>query len=501
MNPIERALARRNELRARLDELRTELSSDDLTAERLAEIDPEITTARRQIELLDTEIESLRAEEAQRQADADQTRAQNPTNTDQRDAAIDGSGPVRIRREPRTYERHDVSRSYFRDLAMFRHSGDQQAAERLNAHLAEMRVEIPAFEQRVLRRVEEVIEAEARGSTVVPIDYESSAESRLRASMGFDLRAISTTDGAGGEFVPPLWMIEEFISYARAGRVSANLVRSLPLPPGTDTIKLPKVTGGSSVASQATENSTISNTDITSNSVSGDVVTVAGAQDVSLQLVEQSPVAFDEIILADLMAAHAAEINTQVLNGSGSSGQMKGILNVSGFNTVTYTDTTPTIPELWPKIGDAAAQVAANRYMPATHAILHSTRWYWMASQLDSSNRPFITTTGNGPDNAMALLEGATQGRVSNLMGLEAYSDALVPNNLGTGTNEDRIIACRPREMYLFEGAVRTRVLFETKGDQLTVVFQLYSYDAFIADRRANAISVIAGTGLTTPSF
>jgi hypothetical protein len=43
------------------------------------------------------------------------------------------------------------------------------------------------------------------------------------------------------------------------------------------------------------------------------------------------------------------------------------MLGVSGINAITYTDATPTVPELWPKLVDAVRQVAANRFTRATH--------------------------------------------------------------------------------------------------------------------------------------
>ena len=69
-------------------------------------------------------------------------------------------------------------------------------------------------------------------------------ERALRAVPGagmqvFEQRAINRTDGTGGYFVPPLWLVDQYVPYLRAGRVLANLCHSLPLPGGTDSINLP----------------------------------------------------------------------------------------------------------------------------------------------------------------------------------------------------------------------------------------------------------------------
>ena len=86
-------------------------------------------------------------------------------------------------------------------------------------------------------------------------------------------------------------------------------------------------------------------------------------------------------------------------------------------------------------------------------------------------------------------------------MGIPVWLDPNIPVNLGAGTNEDRVIFDRPSEQYLFEGPIRTRVLPEVGSGNLTVRLQLYSYAAFIPDRRVESVSIVAGTGLVTPAF
>jgi hypothetical protein len=52
------------------------------------------------------------------------------------------------------------------------------------------------------------------------------------------------TDGQGGYFVPPIYLIDEFIPALRAGRTAANLCRQMDLPAGTDSINIPKIATG-----------------------------------------------------------------------------------------------------------------------------------------------------------------------------------------------------------------------------------------------------------------
>jgi hypothetical protein len=107
----------------------------------------------------------------------------------------------------------------------------------------------------------------------------------------------STVDGAGGDFVPPLWLVSQFVELARPGRVTADLCNTDRLPEGTDSINIPRLLTGTAVGIQGTQNTAILEQDITTDAVSSAVFTVAGGQKLSLQLVEQSPLNVDRVIL------------------------------------------------------------------------------------------------------------------------------------------------------------------------------------------------------------
>ena len=65
-----------------------------------------------------------------------------------------------------------------------------------------------------------------------------------------ETRAESTIAGAGGEFAPPQWQIQNFVALARPARTFADLVNNLPLPQGVSSINLPKVNTGAAIALQ-----------------------------------------------------------------------------------------------------------------------------------------------------------------------------------------------------------------------------------------------------------
>ena len=355
------------------------------------------------------------------------------------------------------YRKDTPQRSYFRDLYLSKVSGDSAATERLAQHSLH-------------------VATEARDN--------------------------NTTDTSGGEFVPPLWLIDEYVTKSRAGRVTADLCNKFALPAGTDSINVPAITTGTSVAAQATQNTAVSETDLVTASVTAPVRTYGGISDCSVQLVEQSPVAFDQVIFQDLAGAHSQAIDSAIINGTGASGTHEGILNADTINSVTYTAATPTVAGLFPKLADAVQQVSSNVFAPANAIVMHPRRWGFLVAGLDSSNRPLVVPNSSGPMNAVATFgDVAAEAFAGTLLGLPVFLDANIPTNLGSGTNEDRIIVGKFDEAFLYEGAPKAEVFRETLSAELTVRFRLYNFSAFTAERRPTAFSQVGGTGLATPSF
>jgi HK97 family phage major capsid protein len=398
------------------------------------------------------------------------------------------TGGATVTREPMTYERGNGN-SYFLDLARAQLQNNAEARARLDRHAAELRVELPKREarrdeaaRREVRSIEGVKERHA----------ESAFEKRVNPNR---------TDGQGGYFVPPLWLVDEYIELPRFGRPFANAVRNFDLPSGTDSVNLPKVSTGTATGVQTSDGASVTSTDLTDTFVTAPVRTIAGQQDVAMQLLDQSPTSFDQVVFTDLIADYNVQVDTQCISGSGSAGQVTGVLNASSINTVTYTDASVTLPEMWPSFAQAASLVAKNRKLPALATFMIPSIWYWITGQLDTSNRPFVQIEPGSGFNILALQTGvASEGPVGRIMGLPVLMDGNIPTNLGAGTNESRLITARTSDIYLWEGSLRTRVLTEVLSGTLQVRFQVYNYVAFMPDRLPKAIAVVSGTGIIPQS-
>jgi HK97 family phage major capsid protein len=447
---LETASRKHEESTARLDELRARITAaaenpdavdEDELAFLRASFDAEEKRNKMWADSVTRTQVTLDARQSVRPQEADDAPKPQPVTT----------------KEPLTYRKaaEGGQHSFFKDQ-LAGQAGDYAAQQRLQRHMSEMRVE---------------------------------------------MRDLTTTDTAGGDFVPPLYLQSRWVELRRAGRVTADLVANEELPPGVDTINLPKLSTGAAVAIQASENSGVQETDPVTASVSAGVKTIAGQVDMSRQLFDRSNPGFDEIVMRDLVRDYDTKLDIQVISGSGLSGQAKGIRNVSSINTVTWTDASPTAGELYTKIADAVQRIASGMFGYPDAIVMHPRRWGMLLGAVDTAGRPLINAEAG--QNALAGgVAGTAEGRVGSMQGLSVYVDANIPTNIGTNTREDVILVLASQELILFENGTPSTRVFESVGSgTLTVRISLWNYFAFVSERYPAAISVITGTGLEPPTF
>jgi len=371
---------------------------------------------------------------------------------------------ARVGAEERTYRPDDQRSgrpSFFRDLAMGQVFRDPSADARLARH---------------------------------------AHENEVDGLAGSQQRAIGT--GAVSGLVPPEYVTEQFAELARAGRPVANAVQSMPLPDTGMTVNVSRITTGTSAASQATENQAVSENNADDTLLSPPVVTIAGQQSISRQAIERGELV-EQVLTADLANAHNTELDRQVINGSGASGQHLGILGTSNIISVSYTDASPTAGELWPKLVDAVRQVGAQRFATPNLLVMNPLAWGWLLSQLDTTGRPLFAVGGSeGMFNTEGASDTAGYDMTGRMLGCRVVVSGNVPTNLGGGTNESRIIAMRAEDSWLYEDAnapiyIRAE---QPLAASLGVLFVAYSYSAFTAGRQPKSVAVVAGTGLIIPA-
>jgi HK97 family phage major capsid protein len=334
-----------------------------------------------------------------------------------------------------------------------------------------------------------------RDAYAAQFNNDFAAKERLARHMNeekIERRDVTSANFAG--LVVPQFLTELAAPFARAGRVTADLARKHQLPDAGLTISISKVTTGTAVAEQ-TEGASVQETDMDDTKLDISVKTFAGMQDVSRQAIERGT-NIDSLVMADLVSAYHTTLNTAVV----------AELFASAGNAVTYTDASPTVAELYPKLLDSVQKVQTSFFAGPNVIIMHPRRLAFILAAVDSSNRPLAVPTAQGPMNAFAGGNGAPVYGNSgySIAGLPVFTDATIATDKGAGTNQDTIYIGNSQELHLWEqGAGEPMMLrFEQpKSSELEITMIVYGYAAFTANRYPSAWSQINGTGLVTPTF
>jgi HK97 family phage major capsid protein len=367
-------------------------------------------------------------------------------------------GGTKVTREARTYSADNADVSFVKDAFTAKFSNDYAAAERLARHSREEEIE---------------------------------------------RRSVGTGNFAG--LVIPQYLVDLAAPFARAGRPTADFATNkMALPAAGMTLNISRMTTGTTTAVQAAENDAISNTNADDTLLTVNVRTIAGQQDISKQAIERGT-GIDQFIIQDLIRGWHTTLDNQILNGTGSSGQILGVTDTPGVNTVGFTTASPTAELLYPKLADAYQKVQTSVFQNPTHWIMHPRRLAFLLASVDTAGRPLVVPTLGGPMNAMAT--GSGQAYYGNsgysLMGLPIVADANVVTDNGAGSDEDRIYCVNANELHLWEQAGSPFALnFDATGaGSLTIKSVVYGYSAFTAGRYPGAVSIISGTGLVAPTF
>jgi HK97 family phage major capsid protein len=314
--------------------------------------------------------------------------------------------------------------------------------------------------------------------------------------MAMEMRSMSTTVTAGGNFIPPQYLGEMYAALARPGRPFADSLPNSPLMATGMNITIPRITTGSLVATQTTQNTSLGTRDIVEALLTVPIITIGGYSDLSVQLAERAEPGFDTILFNDLRADYDRQLDNSCINGAGTTDHV-GIRAVGSIQTSTYTSATPVASGLLPKLYDGIQKIATTRYAEPDTLVLHPRRSAWLVSNL-SSTFPLFQVGG--------LYQAAGQqagGFVNSFAGLNIISDPNVGTvySVGGNTNEDEIYVTRNADMHLWEGTPRVEVFRDVGSATGTVRIRLYAFSAFASGRFPGSICKIAGSGLSAPTF
>lgn len=461
-------IALRNEHSSELETLRAKddpTEADKARAEEMreakAKIDAELIT-------LDEEMRQL---ETEQQADAAVARmAERITPISPTGARRSGEGEQRGAEhaqvtEHRTYARETDPKGlrFLSDVvADFR--GDRRASDRLSRHLEEERHE--------------------RGDVVE--------------------RAVTT--GAAPGTIVPQYLIDLYAPKGRPGRKFADMCRHHDLPGTGMTVYIPRQTATTAAGEQSAELETVVEEDYGDELIPVPVRTVSGSQTISLQA-SQRGLGTEDIVFEDLLKSYNTALDSRLINAPGW-----GLLAVA--NELTFTSASPTAAELYRKILGASANVEdvlQDLDEDDLFTLMRGRRWAWLNGEV-TDQKPFVQQVGV-PTNTFAVDEGGPYGSpVAGYLpnGGRVVKDNNLPNNLGTGTDEDAIVVVAEHEAHLWEDPAAPFFIRaeQTQAKKLGIDLVLYGFYAAcfnrVVDEQGTPKAVhqkITGTGLVAPTF
>ena len=364
-----------------------------------------------------------------------------------------------------------------------------------------------AASNRALATSVEVLDDRAPYAPKLPTSYFADLRNAARGDAGAverlrlhkEQRDLTTTDAtAGAEFAPPEYLKQTYIDAIRSSAPLLNLLTPLPLPAEGSSIVHPKISTGATVGVHE-QSSTLSESGPATTSVTLPIITVGGFVDVSTELFERSAPGLDSVIAQDLARAYYEKLDSLAITGTGTDGQPLGLDNAVGETVVTYTAATATFAELLGKIASAYSAVSTARKLAPDTVLMHPRRWAWLSGQVDTTNRPIISATAAGPNNAgaVAVDSAVAEGEAGRILGMRFVLDPNISTVTGAGTNEDTVYVLRASDLVYHAGdQPKYEVFSDTLSATLQVRLRVYGYSAFTASARPESLARICGTGL-----
>jgi hypothetical protein len=179
------------------------------------------------------------------------------------------------------------------------------------------------------------------------------------------------------------------------------------------SVVYPLVTQKPVVENQAAEGGEVGSQEFNIGTVSYDLLTYAGANRVSIQLVERSQPSFVEALFRELAGQYAIVTEQAAITAAlAATTQVQVLADFSADAALTIA-----------ALAAANTQVIDGVRRPATHVWVGSTRWEEFLALVDSTGRPLVTWPGGDPSNAFGLSSLSVM--TGSLSGLQLV---LVPN-------------------------------------------------------------------------
>lgn len=264
----------------------------------------------------------------------------------------------------------------------------------LSAQLAELAIPSPAAPMtrpgnfRDLREYVMTQLSAARGEvtaaermTLYTREVEAALATQRAGLSEYALDDDTTTTAAG---LVPDYLSSEIIGLITTSRPFVDSIPSDPVGPYGMSVVYPKVVTRPDVGVQATEKTEVTSQAMDVDPFSVDLVTYAGASDVSLQLVERSQPSFLNRLFAELAGVYSERTD------AASIAAVVAAVDALGTHEAVVANLGADAAATYGAFATAAGVIAGSVKRPADTIWLSTDRWAELMSLVDADGRPLI---------------------------------------------------------------------------------------------------------------
>lgn len=224
------------------------------------------------------------------------------------------------------------------------------------------------------------------------------ARSLSKSLSEFALDDDTTTTAAG---LVPDYLSSEIIGLIDNFRPFVDSIPSDPVGDYGMSVIYPKVVTKPDVGVQSTEKTEVTTQAMDIDPVSVDLVTYAGASDVSMQLIERSQPSFVDRLYAELAGVYAERTDAASIAAVVAAA-------VAASSTAIVADLSTDAGATYGAFATGAAAIAAAIKRPADTVWVAADRFGELLALVDSEGRPLIVPEEQGPENAQGVGSFAT---------------------------------------------------------------------------------------------
>lgn len=255
----------------------------------------------------------------------------------------------------------------------------------LKAEILRLSEQVDTFENRV---VEEPAIFATPGEYVQALVAAGKGDNDASNKLEKFALAVDTTTTAAG--VVPDFLSTEYLSIIATSRAFVGNIPNDAIGTSGMSVVYPKRTSGPSVAVQATENLEVDSTALVIGVESVDLLTFAGANKVSQQLITRSSPAFVDILFRELASQYS-----QVTDAASIATAVAAV-----GDTAILADLGADAAATFAAFSLANSVIIGGVRAPADTVWLAPDRWAQLNSLVDGDGRPLLVFGANGPMNA-----------------------------------------------------------------------------------------------------